>query len=295
MLHKTSVLIGIRQGFWTPWRQSDKAKHDAAAANNASEAALRAAKNLIMPIMGVYKPVKTRQAALYEIGRTFTVPWSENLRLLPNTASLRFFDAFGKGKQAVEDAAEAFFPVYEKFFNDLSLNASLNVSGLGTLLNINDYPHPDRVRAKFYVKLDVMSVPESGDIRVEGFTQEEQDRFVELGRQSVTDSMARIVTSHMQRLHERVQAMAEVLQGNTKFHNTLLSNLRDTVRLVRDLNVTNNQGVINLCELCEKELLTHSRDVLLENVNARQSVAEQARILSQAMSGIIEQINPDGE
>lgn len=291
--HKTAVLVSCTTSFWGPWRKSRKATQDAAEANHASPSALRASKNLAGALDKELTAVSNCRAALRDVFRRNTVDWKGELRALPNTNSMKFFEEYGAAKNALDAAAEAFFNAYTPFYDLLHKADAFNVSGLGELHNINDYPTPDAIRNTYSVKLDVMEIPQSGDIRVEGFSEDEANKLVEMAKQSMADSLNRITVSHLRKLLPKVERMAVTLDKEVKFHSTMLSNLKDTIDLVKRLNLTGDPTVTELCDLCETSLLQHSREVLLENVDVRHTVSEQAKVLAKVMSGAIDAISPD--
>jgi hypothetical protein len=179
---------------------------------------------------------------------SMTLPWCDKgPRLLP-TANLAAFHEHITGIQdKFNELCEAFYAVYPWEVAE----AEAARGGAGTLTNDRNgqfdtslYPPLEEVRKKFKMSIAYMPVPERGgfitDLQADASVMV-NDHYDEFYRSATSSAMNEV----WKKLYVPLQNMSERLdyptrKENTKFRDTLVSNVMDIVSLLKVFNITND-------------------------------------------------------
>lgn len=179
---------------------------------------------------------------------SMTLPWCDKgPRLLP-TANLAAFHEHITGIQdKFNELCEAFYAVYPWEVAE----AEAARGGAGTLTNDKNgqfdtslYPPLEEVRKKFKMSIAYMPVPERGgfitDLQADASVMV-NDHYDEFYRSATSSAMNEV----WKKLYVPLQNMSERLdyptrKENTKFRDTLVSNVMDIVSLLKVFNITND-------------------------------------------------------
>ena len=179
---------------------------------------------------------------------SMTLPWCDKgPRLLP-TANLAAFHTHITGIQDEFDAlCEAFYAVYPWEVTE----AEAARGGAGTLTHDSNghfdaslYPPLEEVRKKFKMSIAYMPVPERGgfitDLQADAsaMVNEHYDEFYRSATSSAMDEVWKKLYVPLQNMSERLDYPTR--KENTKFRDTLVSNVMDIVSLLKVFNITND-------------------------------------------------------
>lgn len=226
--------------------------------------------------------------------RTFhfvhTLPWLDTgTRLLPAKMFEDYTKRMHELRTDFERAADEFTDAYPEHVEERRTE-------LNGMFRDEDYPAFKRVRSLFTFAVSILPCPDAGDFRVDLSKSHVADikRQVEKRmKQALDDAMQEPV----RRIVEVVGRMADRLNtyGNeigqdvngrvitSKFHDTLVDNVRELAQLLPSFNLTDDPALNKLAARIEKELCVEDAKTLRDMPLARQAVASSAEeILSVA-------------
>ena len=127
-----------------------------------------------------------------------------------------------------------------------------------------------------------MPLPAASDFRVD-LGKDEIERIQKELQSRLEKEFANANKDLWTRLQNAVSNIVERLSfPDSKFHDTLISNLQDLVNLIPSLNVTGDSNLEAVRKRCEA-LTAHSPAALRTDIEVRADVAKQAREISRIM------------
>jgi len=207
-----------------------------------------------------------------------TLPWSttsledsgrrDGPRLLANTLFSEYITEMGAAKQAMEGVLNEF----EGAYPTLLLEAKKN---LGKAFDITQYPPSSSIRELFALDFDFSPIPEGADYQGLPAAQcAALKAKLDKSRQACLENAMRDCWS---RTHTVVSKMAERLSDHKNlFHDTLVSNVRETADLLRHLNATNDRRIETIRQRIEADLCRFDPEVLRKDVTKRALTARLA-------------------
>lgn len=106
------------------------------------------------------KPVKTAKNAIYLHHIDRTLPWKDNgERMLPRKMYETYIDEHAPLEQAYMDEADRFINVYAQERERAAFR-------LGSMFDLDDYPHPDDIRPRYYCRMVIDGISDAKDFRV---------------------------------------------------------------------------------------------------------------------------------
>jgi hypothetical protein len=214
-----------------------------------------------------------------------TLPWSttslsdagrrDGPRLLANTLFMEYISEMATAKQAMETVLNEF----ESAYPSLLLEAKKN---LGKAFDITQYPPSSAIRDLFALDFDFTPIPEGADYK--GLPAAQCAALkgkLDKSRQACMENAMRDVWARMLKV---VGHMHEALSDHKKgFHDTLVSNVRELVELLKHLNATKDPRIEEIRTKIEANLCRHEPDVLRKDVTKRALVAKLAGEVLQDM------------
>src|SRR4029077_945960 len=127
-------------------------------------------------------------------------------------------------------------------------------------------------------------VPNTGDIRV-SLASDQIDQIEASIVDRVNSATRTAMADCWQRLHSVVAKIAERLSDpDAIFRDSLIENARETCDVLRRLNVTNDRDLESMRVRVERELTKYDPDVLRDTLTVRESTADKAKDIMNAMS-----------
>jgi hypothetical protein len=271
---------------WTA-RKVDKARSaeltDGAKANSK---AAHVSKKLVLSDTLTEINALVMQARLFHM--KLTSPWFDSGARILSVAN---HSAYMTGMEAFQ---AKFNPLVSRFVADypaIREDAAREFIALGKLFDVNDYPQPSRIAAKFGWRHRIFPVPTAADFRVDIGQNAVQRVRMEI-EATLAERANAAVIDVFERVHETVAHMVEKLDAfdpnkNGKdrgtFRDTLVENVRDLVSILPGLNFTGDSRVNQLADAMS-HLVEHDAETLRSDDRARRDTIANAKAIVEAVS-----------
>jgi len=280
MITEKAMLAAVHISVWTAVKHDRKVSREVADQHGAHQGAGRYNKQLLH---GAQKLEELRSLA-GQIRQHFykvTLPWSdEGFRLLPANF---YFDLMARMREfevSFDAGVDAFLHVYPQYVEQVRPE-------LNGLFREEDYPSPEKLKAKFGVKLEVLPIPTGADFRVQ-MSAEEQARISREIDLSVRESLMRGTEDLWKRMREVVAHMVDRLnEPESRFHGSMVTNVLDLVEILPRLNVSGDQDLNRFAEQIRQRLCNHSAQELKKHDLLRVTTAADAANIVAEMDGVL--------
>lgn len=214
-----------------------------------------------------------------------TLPWSttgmddsgrrDGPRLLANTLFMEYITELGQAKQLVNAKREELKEAFPQLLEEAKRN-------LRDAFVITDYPHPDDLDDMFSLDFEFSPVPDGMDFK--GLPAQQARKLADALTAQRNKCLEGAMQDVWRRLHDVVSKMAERL-GDPKatFHDTLVTNVRETVDLLTHLNATSDATIEAIRQRAEKDLCKYEPEVLRNDVRKRSLTATLAKSILEDM------------
>lgn len=286
-LHDSSMLAYITIRVWSARKLDKKATRRLTDENAASADAARVNKYLLASADSQLKDIQRIARRARDVFYDLTLPWSDaGERLLSNLDTFKLIGEMHAIEQEFNAAVDAFCVEYPKL-REVSLLA------LGDMANNDDYPSEEVVRTKFGIRTTLSPLPEGfSDERV-GLTPEQQDALRVHYETQAAERFEDAMTAAWTRLRDNVARYEDRLAltedgKNKAFQATMVSQLRDTMELLKNLNVFNTPELIRFQFQIEQTLCKHDPDVLRNSITTAQSAQQSASTILHRLNAMLE-------
>jgi hypothetical protein len=175
---------------------------------------------------------------------------------------------------------DAFLQVYPQYVEQVRPE-------LNGLFREEDYPSPEKLRAKFGVKLEVLPIPTGADFRVQ-MSAEEQARISREIDLNVRESLMRGTEDLWKRMREVVAHMVDRLnEPESRFHGSLVTNVLDLVEILPRLNVNGDADLNRFAEQVKERLCNYSAQELKKQDLLRVTTAADAANIVAEIDGVL--------
>jgi len=268
LLKSKAMLVSLSVHKFNPSKTDKRVTKDVLVAHGAADKTGKFTK-VLLPEEAV-EPFSKVESRLRIFHTTNTLPWDEDgMRVLP----IDNFDSYKDGvKQALaewETLKRAFRPEYERWRDVQQIR-------LNGLFNPKDYPPVDKVMEKFAIETRWLPMPDKEDFRVSLAA----DALSEL-EQSVEDRVSRAAAAARNDLYSRLAKRLEHISSTfskeePRFHDTIITNLRELCRLIPSLNVTGDPEIENLRITVLERVAQFDPDDLREDETKRSEAKQSA-------------------
>lgn len=278
-LSDKALLVQLSISQWTARKYDKRATEQVASANSAVNAAGRYNKSLL-PMNDFLSNVHQKSTLIRKKYYANTLPWGiDGTQILPSANYLAFMNEFRKEKYEWQMIVNQFLAEYESLKYDAQRL-------LGNLYSDTDYPSKDEIASKFNMDMAIMPVP-SGDFRVD-IADEELARITSDVEARVQDAAQSAMDEAWNRLHERVQHMAEKLADPAAvFRDTLVENTREICSVLSRLNFTDDPNLEAMRLEVEQSLTKHHPDALRNDPDLRRNKAAEANDIMKRMGAFM--------
>ena len=208
-----------------------------------------------------------------------TLPWSttglddsgrrDGPRLLANTLFMEYITEMGQAKQLMQSKFEDLREAYPNLLTEARRN-------LGSAFTITDYPTPDELEQMFALDFEFNPVPDGMDFK--GLPAQQAQKLADKLNDSRRACLENAMKDVWQRAHTVVAKMAERLADQkATFHDTLVTNVRETADLLTHLNATSDPKIETLRQRIEADLCRYEPEVLRSDVRKRALTAQLAK------------------
>ena len=177
--------------------------------------------------------------------RHLTLPWNDSGdRLLPINKHQDY-------KKRLGTMIDEFMGARSDFVKNYEHSVKEEVSRLGDLYNVGDYPTVDEIKEKFEITLGFTPVPDASHF-VADCGDDERDRIRKEMEQEIEGRIRSANTNLFERLQEAVEGIAKRLEPGeegkpTAIRDAALTNLTDLLGTIESLNLTDNTLIQRVC------------------------------------------------
>jgi hypothetical protein len=272
------MLIYLSIGTWSARKLDKTATREVADNHNTTEAWGRYNKSLIDKA-ALEKITKiSGEARAYHY--TNTLPWDDNGgRILPSAHYLEYTSAMRDFKNRFDQETAVFVTNYTQLIDE----ARAHLNGL---FKQEDYPDGHTISGKFTFSTDILPIPNAGDFRVT-LTGTETDSI----KKEIEDRTAGKINQAIKDLYDRLKdALTHVKEKCSStdaiFRDSMIDNLKELVTIIPRLNITDDPGLVDLCQQAEAIAAT-APDRIRNNETIRTETAQTAEEILKAMSGYV--------
>lgn len=276
-IENTCMLVNLQVGIWQGYKLDRKTTSKVTTEAGAQSDAARVNKHLV-PKESLAKIVSAASALRHHAHRN-TLPWKDNGdRLLPKKNYMKFFN------EHMELVSTFDTEVSEFLDHKYDVARGQAEFRMGDLFNPDDYPSPSELRRKFYVAMDIDGISKAYDIRLETNDKAMQDR--------VTRAMEGLWAKLSKPLGHFAETMSDPSEKKL-FHATTLSNLKDVVEIIPDLNFMDDPKLEALRVEISKMLATHDVKDLRKDKDLRVSLGGRAAGIMEKMRAMMGETEDD--
>ena len=282
ILTKKAVLAALNVGGWDARKRDDKASAVVHKHFHATKDSGNFNKTLIDVKDEDWLRIVAARSALRDYHYSHTLPWvHKGCQILAAATYLDYQNGVGKLIEEYLNAAERFI---EDSYETLKDQAKQQRNGL---YNEADYPSKGELHRKFYAEVSFLPVPDSGHVIVD-LQNSEVERIKRDTETMIEQAVEQAQAALWVRLHEPVKAMADALADpKRRFHDSLVGNVKDIVKMVQPMNLTNDPKLTEMAKEVEKSLTKASADMLRDDVDKRSEVARKAAELARKMASLM--------
>ena len=276
LLAERTLLASLHIHKWHPRRTDKKVTREVIDQKHADNDAGRFIKNLL-PEKAMLGVQKVETAARGEF-TTRTRPWrDEGWRILPAIGFLDYTKAMQKHREDFDGAVVAFLKEYPVFCHGAQAR-------LKDLYRAEDYPEESEIKRAFAFIVDYAPVSTAEDFRVslpDGQMQLVQESYTAAVEESVKQARADL----WGRLATPLQTLVTKLRTTEAkaYHATLVTNLKDMLKLVPTLMYENDPELSTLLSETQQELGSLDIADIRDKSRVRKATLEKAEALLQKM------------
>ena len=199
-----------------------------------------------------------------------TLPWgATESRLLPASLYIDYSTEMSGLKAQFEQEVSKFLAEYDNHINTA-------MATLGGLFKSTDYPDKESIESKFRFAVSILPIADpssAGNVAIGQYTEDLKDMVTK----EIDENLKGVVASIWIRLRDVVYSMSQTLAVESKvFRNSLVSNIVETVKLCKDLNITNDADIDNALQYLEVNFCHLDVDALRNNPSYRTQTATMA-------------------
>jgi hypothetical protein len=270
-----NLQIGVWQGYRLDKEASRKVVEDAGADGDAA----RVNKHLVPK--EALKAIVSASTAVRNHFYEKTLPWKDNGdRLLTRLMFTTFIEEHERLVGEFNDAVDEFIATG---YPEARAKAEFR---MGELFNLNDYPAADSLRRRFYINLDIDSVTEAGDFRVQ-MDADQLDSVRQSMERAMGERLGRAMRDVWERLSEVVGHFAKKMGSDDIFRDTTVRNIEQLVDLLPGLNVLDDPDLKAIGDEVKAKLAGYDPKDLRKDKAARSQAAQDAKEIMDRMSGFM--------
>ena len=282
ILSKKAVLVVLNVGGWNARKRDDEASSVVHSHYHATADSGNFNATLIDVKDEHWVAITRARTVLREYHYEHTLPWTmKGAQLLPAAAYLDYQEGTRIRINAYRKASTAFV---NGAYSELKADAKRKRNGL---YREENYPTVAELERKFYADIAFLPVPDKGHVVVD-LQNKEVERIQRDTEMMIAQAVEQAQLELWRRLYEPVAKMAASLNDpTTRFHDTLVSNVRDIVALAPSMNLAEDEKLSALVSEVKKQLTKASPDTLRTDPDVRVEQAKKASALAKKMSSLM--------
>jgi len=213
--------------------------------------------------------------------RYMTVPWGhDKYRLLPSKLILKY-------TAKIKEFKIEFFSHVDDLVQKWPFILTEAQRILGTVYDPADYPMQSELKSHYKFNVRFKPIPQDDHfiLQVEEKTLQEMKESL---NKEQDDNLQSAMSSLWHRLFEVVDRMATRLDdSNPRIYKTLVTNIEDLVKLLPDLNISNDPQLTDMCNQIENKLCVFTPGQLKKDNKVKTQVAKDAADIRDKMNVIM--------
>jgi hypothetical protein len=275
-----TMTVNLQIGIWMGRRLDKEASRELTNDKGADADAARVNTHLIPKEK--LQPIVSASGAIRTHFYHKTLPWKDNGdRLLVRGIYMPFIQEHERLVRDFDNAVDHFLT------RDYLAAQDQAAFRMGELFRSDVYPHPDQLRRRFYVGLDIDAVTEAGDFRVEMDTDQINSvrRSMEEAMQS---RMGKAVQDVWERLASALGHFAEKMNDtDAKFRDTTVKNLEEIVDMLPHMNIFDDPELTRIGEAIKDKLIGFDAKDLRKDPHVRGIAGTEAAKIMEDMAGFM--------
>lgn len=171
-------------------------------------------------------------------------------------------DNIRKFYDLVEDAAAEYQAIIDNDFAE-------ERKALGQMFNRADYPSLAAFKSSFYAKINVEPVKTS-DFRCNALSNEEIAEINKSIEENIEAAVKNAEMDVLNRVNEKLQHLSQrLIDFDTKFHTSNVTNVCDIIKEVRELNINDNAAITETLNEIESKICGMNAENIRDNGMAR--------------------------
>ena len=282
ILTEKAVLVALNVGGWNARKRDDEASSVVHEHYHAEKDSGNYNKCLIDVKNEHWVAITRARTALREYHYSHTLPWVlKGSQLL---AAAGYLDYNEGVRIRINAYTKAFTAFVEQAYDNLKADAKKKRNGM---YREDDYPTKSDLRRKYYAEVAFLPVPDKGHVVVD-LQNKEVERIQRDTEMMIAQAVEQAQLELWRRLYDPVAKMAASLNDpTTRFHDTLVSNVRDIVALAPSMNLAEDEKLSALVSEVKKQLTKASPDTLRTDPDVRVEQAKKASVLAKKMSSLM--------
>ena len=281
ILSTKAVLAALNVGGWNARKRDDAASSVVHEHYHATKDSGNFNKTLIDVKDDSWVRITKARTALREYHYAHTLPWvHKGSQLL---VAAMYLDYNSDIRQLIAEYTSACDDFRENHYERLKSDARVKRNGL---YHASDYPSASELDRKFYAEVKFLPVPDAGHVIVD-LQNAEVERIKADTEAMIEQAVAEAQAAVWTRLYEPVAAMAAALvDPDKRFHDTLVSNVKDIVKMAPAMNL-NNDPKLAAMVADVKKLTKTGADTLRTDPERRAVQAKMASELAKKMASLM--------
>lgn len=191
---------------------------------------------------------------------------------------------YAKIKSELEDNIRKFYDLVNEAANEyqaiIDNDFTDERAALGKMFNRADYPSLAAFKSSFYAKINVEPV-KSSDFRCNSLSNEEVMEINKSIEDNINYAIRNAEMDVLNRVNEKLQHLASrLLDVDTKFHTSNVTNVCDIIKEVRELNINDNPKIAEMLDAVESKICG------MDGESIRDSNSERARAMVKTKEAI---------
>jgi hypothetical protein len=276
-LNDKIVIAKISVSQWTASKTDKKVTENIAVNARAKTEMCRFVKTLIPK--EALESIKQNTTKIRELYKENTLPWLDGgARVIPSAKLIEFSAAVDDLKQERELLVKNFIDNYDYYVEQARQD-------LGILFDESNYPKKDSLVKAFDVKFNVEPLPNGEDFRKHEMSDEDRAKFEKQLQERFKAGEEMAIKDLWKRLYTVVLKMNEKLKDQDAiFRDTLISNIKDVVAIIPDLNISNDENLNKMVSEVKDCLCACSPEEVRKDKVLRKNTADKAGELLNKMS-----------
>jgi len=212
--------------------------------------------------------------------KDITLAWKDGgTRLLPVKFVTEFMDKMRDYQYELEQAVNIFVQNYPEYKS----NAQEMLNGM---YRDEDYPEVNEINDRFAIEYSFTNISDPSDFRCE--VADDIKSQIQTSMKNDVENQYRV---SMKKLYERIYTVIQkfnekLSEKDSVFHQSLLGNIEELVKLLPDLNFMKDQKITDITEKIQNEICRFDVESLRKNQNMREEAVKASSDILNAMEAL---------